>query len=99
MTRRSGNGQVAGHQDGIEGRAVPAREVAPPAPHRAEPGPRVKSKGRGVVGGDIEEGLRRPVREALRSRLDETPLDSLEVDGHSVKFDAAPFEVVTVLLR
>ena len=43
--------------------------------------------------------LNRPVREALRSRLDETPLDSMEVDGHSVSFDAAPFDVVTVLLR
>ncbi|MCY7378460.1 MAG: hypothetical protein LH467_03860 [Gemmatimonadaceae bacterium] len=43
--------------------------------------------------------LNRPVREAVRSRLDETPLDSLDVDGHSVSFDAVPFDVVTVLLR
>ena len=43
--------------------------------------------------------LNRPVREAVRSRLDETSLDSLEVDGHSVSFDAAPLDVVTVLLR
>ena len=43
--------------------------------------------------------LSRAVHEAVRSRLDETPLDSLDVDGHSVSFDAAPFEVVTVLLR
>lgn len=43
--------------------------------------------------------LNRPVREALRSRLDESPFDSLDVDGHSVSFDAAPLDVVTVLLR
>ena len=43
--------------------------------------------------------LNRPVREAVRSRLDETPLDSLVVDGHSVSFDAAPLDVVTLLLR
>ena len=43
--------------------------------------------------------LTRPVQEAVRSRLDETPLDALQVEGHSVSFDAAPFDVVTLLLR
>jgi hypothetical protein len=43
--------------------------------------------------------LGRPVLEAVRARLDETPLDALVVDGGAVAFDAAPHEIVTVLLR
>jgi len=41
----------------------------------------------------------RPIAEATRARLDETPLDTLTIDGHSVVFEAAPREIVTVLLR
>lgn len=43
--------------------------------------------------------LRRAVQDAVRSRLDETPLDSLDVHEHSVSFEAAPYEIVTILLR
>jgi hypothetical protein len=39
------------------------------------------------------------VNEAVRARLDETPLEPLHPEGQSVPFDAAPFEIVTVLLR
>lgn len=43
--------------------------------------------------------LNRAVAEANRARLDETPLEALDVTGNSVAFEAAPFEIVTVLLR
>lgn len=43
--------------------------------------------------------LRRAVQDAVRSRLDETPLASLDVHEHSVSFEAAPYEIVTILLR
>jgi alpha-mannosidase len=43
--------------------------------------------------------LRRPIAEAMRARLDETPLDSLAVDGNSIAFQAQPLEIVTILVR
>ncbi len=43
--------------------------------------------------------LARPIEEALRARLDETPLDGLILDGNACDFEAAPYEIVTVLLR
>ncbi len=43
--------------------------------------------------------LARPVAEAVRARLDETPLEGLAVDGMACDFEAAPYEIVTVLLR
>ena len=43
--------------------------------------------------------LSMPIREALRARLDETPLAPLPVNGPTIEFDAEPFEIVTVLLR
>ncbi|MDB4893336.1 MAG: glycoside hydrolase family 38 [Gemmatimonadetes bacterium] len=43
--------------------------------------------------------LARPVTEAKRARLDETPLASLEVDRGTIKFTAAPKEIVTLLVR
>ena len=39
------------------------------------------------------------VLEAARARLDETALEPLEVAEHSVRFTAAPHEIVTVLVR
>jgi hypothetical protein len=43
--------------------------------------------------------LGRPILEAVRARLDETPGETLAIDGDTVVFDAAPREIVTVLLR
>jgi alpha-mannosidase len=43
--------------------------------------------------------LPQPITEAMVARLDETPLTPLEVDGASVSFEAAPYEIVTLLLR
>ncbi len=43
--------------------------------------------------------LYRPVLEAVRARLDETPLAPLAVAERSIVFDAEPYEIVTVLLR
>ena len=43
--------------------------------------------------------LDRPITEAVVARLDETPLGSTAVDGASVSFEAAPYEIVTLLLR
>ena len=43
--------------------------------------------------------IERPVTEALRARLDETPEQQLEVQGGTVEFDAAPYEIVTILVR
>jgi alpha-mannosidase len=43
--------------------------------------------------------LNQPVAEAVRARLDETPEGALRVDGSVVAFDAAPREVVTLLVR
>jgi hypothetical protein len=43
--------------------------------------------------------LARPVDEAVVARLDETPLAPLPVEGTTVSFEAAPYEIVTVLLR
>jgi alpha-mannosidase len=41
----------------------------------------------------------RTIVEALRARLDETPEGTLSVSGRSVPFEAAPKEIVTVLVR
>lgn len=43
--------------------------------------------------------LYRPVVQAVRARLDETPVAALAVAERSIVFDAEPFEIVTVLLR
>lgn len=43
--------------------------------------------------------LARPIAEAVLARLDETPLEHVPVDGRSVSFEAAPYEIVTLLLR
>ena len=43
--------------------------------------------------------LGRAILEAVRARLDETPLDALAIAGEEVVFEAAPLEIVTVLLR
>jgi mannosylglycerate hydrolase len=43
--------------------------------------------------------LNRTVREAVRARLDETPLGALDASGRTVSFDADPGEIVTILLR
>ena len=43
--------------------------------------------------------LYRPVTEAVRAGLDETPLAPLAVAERSIVFDAEPYEIVTVLLR
>jgi hypothetical protein len=43
--------------------------------------------------------LGRPILEAVRTRLDETLLGALRVEGNTVAFDAAAHEIVTVLLR
>lgn len=43
--------------------------------------------------------LGRAVAEAARARLDETPQEALGVDGSTVRFEAAPRAVVTVLFR
>lgn len=48
----------------------------------------------------VEGGWQLPAaREVVRSRLDETPLDALPVQGGGVRFTAAPREVVTILVR
>ena len=41
----------------------------------------------------------RAITEAVRARLDETPLDALAVSGNDVAFAAAPHEIVTILVR
>ncbi|HUQ46507.1 MAG TPA: hypothetical protein VM033_07665 [Gemmatimonadaceae bacterium] len=56
---------------------------------------RCVNRGNGIVRGRWTLG--RPIVEAVRARLDETPLEALPLAGHSVAFDAAPFEIVTVL--
>jgi alpha-mannosidase len=43
--------------------------------------------------------ISRPVAEAMRARLDETPLTVLLVRDQMVEFDAAPHEIVTILGR
>jgi hypothetical protein len=43
--------------------------------------------------------LARPVSEAMRARLDEMPLGALAVRQGVVEFDAAPNEIVTILVR
>jgi alpha-mannosidase len=40
-----------------------------------------------------------PIREARRSRLDETPGEALDVTNNGVAFRAGPREIVTVLVR
>jgi alpha-mannosidase len=50
----------------------------------------------------VEGSWRMPleIREAMKSRLDESPLEELGiVDGHLVRFTAGPREVVTILVR
>ena len=41
----------------------------------------------------------RDVEEAIRARLDETPIAPLDVDGRTIWFDAGPSDIVTILLR
>jgi hypothetical protein len=41
----------------------------------------------------------RPVSEAVRTRLDETPGTPVEIHDGTVNFEAAPHEVVTILVR
>ncbi len=43
--------------------------------------------------------LPRPVTEAHRARIDETPIEALPVDGQSVSFVAPPRDVITILVR
>ena len=43
--------------------------------------------------------LGRPLAEAVLARLDETPASTLTISGHVVRFEAAPHEIVTVLVR
>jgi hypothetical protein len=43
--------------------------------------------------------LNRVIHEAVRARLDETPLGALEPSGRTVPFEAEPGEIVTILLR
>lgn len=43
--------------------------------------------------------LNRTIIEAVRARLDETPEGALRVDGSTVGFEAAPREIVTLLVR
>jgi hypothetical protein len=43
--------------------------------------------------------LAHPITEAVIARLDETPVAPLAVEGMSVSFEAAPYEIVTLLLR
>jgi hypothetical protein len=40
-----------------------------------------------------------PIVEAMRARLDETPEGTLSANGKSVGFEAAPKEIVTLLVR
>jgi hypothetical protein len=41
----------------------------------------------------------RTIVEAVRARLDETSEGTVNVNGRSVTFDAAPKEIVTLLVR
>ena len=41
----------------------------------------------------------REILDAVRARLDETPEGTLSVNGRSVRFEAAPKEIVTVLVQ
>jgi alpha-mannosidase len=43
--------------------------------------------------------LSQPVAEAARARLDETPLEPLDVEADSIVFEAQPREIVTILAR
>jgi hypothetical protein len=43
--------------------------------------------------------LRRAASEAVRARLDETPLESIVVRHGAIDFEAAPHEIVTILVR
>lgn len=43
--------------------------------------------------------LARSIDEAVVARLDETPLAPIAIDGASVAFEAAPYEIVTLLVR
>jgi hypothetical protein len=43
--------------------------------------------------------LGRPIAEALRARLDETAGTPMAVRDGAVEFDAAPHEIVTILVR
>jgi alpha-mannosidase len=43
--------------------------------------------------------LGRPITEAVRARLDESPVAPLAVEGDTVTFVAAPLEIVTILVR
>ena len=41
----------------------------------------------------------RPIVQATRARLDETPLSELSIGDGVIRFDAAPHEIVTILVR
>lgn len=43
--------------------------------------------------------ITRPITEAVRARLDETPAGTLAIRQGVVEFDAAPCEIVTILVR
>ena len=43
--------------------------------------------------------IRRPVEEAWRARLDETPVHALTIADGTIAFDAAPGEIVTIIVR
>lgn len=43
--------------------------------------------------------IARPITEAIRARLDETPIAPLTVRDGRVEFDAEPHEIVTILVR
>lgn len=52
-----------------------------------------------AIDGEWKLNGKRRLREAYKARLDETTLDQLEASGNSVRFIAAPREVVTILVR
>ncbi len=43
--------------------------------------------------------IRRPVAEAWRARLDETPLHALTIADGTIAFEAAPGEIVTIIVK
>ena len=51
------------------------------------------------VGVEGEWHLARPIAEAERTRLDETPIGALTLKGNTITFTAAPHEIVTILVR
>ena len=51
------------------------------------------------VDGEWAVNVKRRISEAHRARLDETPLQRLELSENRVHFRAAPREVVTIIVR